>query len=212
MSQTFCTQCGTKLPEEGNFCPQCGAAVDAPVQASTAASPPASEPPVATDPAAQLDAELAAASSPPTRAASGASTGASSSGSRTLWYALGGVAAIAALLAVVYFAFLRPDDLSDCGDEPCSVEELVAAAQSGGAGAQDAAANSADIPYPEIARISADEAHIRLMQGEAVIVDVRDRDSYTNMHIPGALSIPLDEIDLRMGELPRDAEIITYCT
>ena len=75
-----------------------------------------------------------------------------------------------------------------------------------------AAQNAHDLPYPEIARISADEAHIRLMQGEAVLVDVRDRDSYTNMHIPGALWIPLDEVEVRMGELPRDAEIITYCT
>lgn len=206
MSQNFCTQCGSKLPEEGNFCPECGAPVESPVQPSTA--PPPSGPPAAVDPVSQLDAELAAQSAPPRGDASG--------GSRTLLYALGGAAALVALLAVVWFAFLRPDvssgfasaGLSDCGDEPCTLEAVTAAAQNDAAGAQSAS----DIPYPEVARISADEAHIRLMQGESVVVDVRDRDSYTNMHIPGAMWIPLDEIEVRMGELPRDAEILTYCT
>jgi hypothetical protein len=215
MSQKFCTQCGEKLPENGNFCPQCGAAVESAetsVVAPKASAPPPSAAPVPLEPAAQLDAELATQDAPSGRPASEQTSG----GSRTLIYALGGVAAIVALLAVVYFAFLQPDgsgtsaaaDLSDCGEEPCTIEAVTAGAPNDAVQAQ----NAEDIPYPEIARISVDEAHISLAEGSAIVVDVRDRDSYTNMHIPGALSIPLDEVEARMGELPREAEILTYCT
>ena len=197
MSQRFCTQCGAKLPEGGNFCPHCGA----PAEPDAVQTPVAG--PVAAPPAAQLDAELAAASEVGNRAQAP-----SSASSRTLLYALGGAAAIVALLAVVYFAFLRPGgaegmasaDLSDCGDEPCTVEAVTAAT------------NDPDLPYPEVPRVSVDEAHIRLAEGTAVAVDVRDRDSYTAMHIPGALWIPLDEVEARQGELPKDREILTYCT
>ena len=45
-----------------------------------------------------------------------------------------------------------------------------------------------------------------------VIVDVRSRAEYERAHIPDALSIPLAEIQTRFHELPRDVEIITYCT
>ena len=58
MSQTFCTQCGSKLPEVGNFCPECGAPVESPVRAASAPTP--SDPPAAVDSVSQLDAELAA--------------------------------------------------------------------------------------------------------------------------------------------------------
>ena len=46
----------------------------------------------------------------------------------------------------------------------------------------------------------------------AVIIDVRDALDYAEVHIPGALSNPLEELQSRYQELPPDAEIITYCT
>ena len=128
--------------------------------------------------------------------------------SRTVLYVLGGVA-IVALLAVAYFAFLRPGNAEpDCGEEPCNVEELLAQAQD----APASAPATADVPYPDVARISAQDANASFEDGSAVFVDVRDRDSYTSMHIPGAVWIPLDEVNARHGELSRDAEILTYCT
>jgi rhodanese-related sulfurtransferase len=44
-----------------------------------------------------------------------------------------------------------------------------------------------------------------------VLLDLRDRDDYHSGHIEGAVSMPLDEIDKRYGELPGDKEIVTYC-
>lgn len=46
---------------------------------------------------------------------------------------------------------------------------------------------------------------------EAVVLDVRPRPEYAGGHLPGALHIPLDELADRLGELPRDREIVAYC-
>jgi len=44
-----------------------------------------------------------------------------------------------------------------------------------------------------------------------VIVDTRDPESYAAEHIPGAISIPLPDLEKRMTELPKKAVIVTYC-
>lgn len=46
---------------------------------------------------------------------------------------------------------------------------------------------------------------------DIVLVDLRGRDDYRGGHIEGAVSMPLDEIDKRYRELPREKEIVTYC-
>lgn len=70
----------------------------------------------------------------------------------------------------------------------------------------------ASIPYPEAARISLTNAKAAFEAGTAVFVDVRDTDSYTARHIPGALHIPLADLPSRLIELDPSAQIITYCT
>jgi hypothetical protein len=67
------------------------------------------------------------------------------------------------------------------------------------------------LPYPEVARISLEQAKANFEQGTAVIVDVRASDEYAEAHIPGAISIPLNELETRYGELSPGDEIITYC-
>jgi 3-mercaptopyruvate sulfurtransferase SseA len=64
----------------------------------------------------------------------------------------------------------------------------------------------------DVTRINLVDAKTAYDQKEAVIVDVRDADSYASDHIPGALSIPLSELPDRLGELEPNAWIITYCT
>jgi len=44
-----------------------------------------------------------------------------------------------------------------------------------------------------------------------VLLDVRRPDERAKGHIPGSIHIPLDEVRSRMGELPRDLEIIVHC-
>jgi rhodanese-related sulfurtransferase len=43
------------------------------------------------------------------------------------------------------------------------------------------------------------------------VLDVRPREEYTAGHIPGAVSIPLDELTDRLAELPDDGQVIAYC-
>ncbi|HEV2801184.1 MAG TPA: rhodanese-like domain-containing protein [Pyrinomonadaceae bacterium] len=63
----------------------------------------------------------------------------------------------------------------------------------------------------ETRRISLEETQKAVAAGSAVIVDVRDEASYKTNHIKGAVSIPLQQFDKRMGELPQGKTIITYC-
>jgi len=45
----------------------------------------------------------------------------------------------------------------------------------------------------------------------ALIVDVRSPSSYSKEHIKGAVNIPLEELDKRLSEIPRDRPVILYC-
>jgi rhodanese-related sulfurtransferase len=51
----------------------------------------------------------------------------------------------------------------------------------------------------------------RLREGEVVVVDVRPPEEFAAGHIEGAYSIPLDELERRLEELPPDQEIVAYC-
>jgi rhodanese-related sulfurtransferase len=51
----------------------------------------------------------------------------------------------------------------------------------------------------------------RVRRGEVTVLDVRPVVEYVAGHIPGALSMPLDRLDRRLADLPRDREIVAYC-
>lgn len=48
-------------------------------------------------------------------------------------------------------------------------------------------------------------------EGKIVVLDVRPREEFAAAHIPGAVSIPLDELERRLGELSPEREIVAYC-
>ncbi len=51
----------------------------------------------------------------------------------------------------------------------------------------------------------------RVQEGSVTVLDVRPEEEYRYGHIPQAISIPLQEIENRLLELPRDQEIVAYC-
>lgn len=51
----------------------------------------------------------------------------------------------------------------------------------------------------------------RVRQGAVTVLDVRPVEEYSAGHIPGAISIPLKELEHHLSELPRDQEIVAYC-
>ncbi|HLJ03402.1 MAG TPA: metalloregulator ArsR/SmtB family transcription factor [Solirubrobacteraceae bacterium] len=63
----------------------------------------------------------------------------------------------------------------------------------------------------EVEAIGRDELIARLSRGDAVLIDVRPAEEYEAGHIDGARSIPIDELERRLAELPKDREVIAYC-
>jgi rhodanese-related sulfurtransferase len=59
--------------------------------------------------------------------------------------------------------------------------------------------------------INAAELIERIEAGDVIVLDVRPETEYQSGHIPQARSIPVDELETRLGELPRKKEIIAYC-
>lgn len=43
------------------------------------------------------------------------------------------------------------------------------------------------------------------------LVDVRTTYEYADHYLPGSVNIPIDDIELRIDELPKDKHIITIC-
>lgn len=51
----------------------------------------------------------------------------------------------------------------------------------------------------------------RVRQGRVIVLDVRPIEEYRAGHIPGAISIPLKELENRLAKLPKNQEIVAYC-
>ena len=49
------------------------------------------------------------------------------------------------------------------------------------------------------------------MADGAVVIDVRMPDEYVEMHVPGAVLIPLPELDARAGEVPKGQQVYVIC-
>lgn len=51
----------------------------------------------------------------------------------------------------------------------------------------------------------------RLKDGLVTLLDVRPSDEFACGHVAGAINIPIDELERRLSELPREREIVAYC-
>ncbi len=64
----------------------------------------------------------------------------------------------------------------------------------------------------EIDEIDRDELQRRVDADDTVVIlDVRPVEEYDAGHIPGAVSIPVDELAERITELPTDRDVVVYC-
>jgi rhodanese-related sulfurtransferase/DNA-binding HxlR family transcriptional regulator len=63
----------------------------------------------------------------------------------------------------------------------------------------------------DVDAVGRDELIERLSRGDAVLVDVRPAEEFAAGHIDGARSIPIEELERRLAELPKNREVIAYC-
>jgi len=63
----------------------------------------------------------------------------------------------------------------------------------------------------DVEAIGRDELIARMRRGDIVLVDVRPPEEYAAGHIEGARSIPIEELEHRLAELPPDREVVAYC-
>ncbi len=71
----------------------------------------------------------------------------------------------------------------------------------------EAAAERAVLPP----NLPVEEVHALYTAGEVVLLDVREPWEYEEVHIPGALLIPLGELPDRLEEVPSDEDVIIVC-
>ncbi|MFA9432609.1 ArsR/SmtB family transcription factor [Egicoccus sp. AB-alg2] len=62
----------------------------------------------------------------------------------------------------------------------------------------------------QIRTLTRQELLARLDRGDVVVVDVRPAAEYAAGHLPGALNVPPDQLEL-LDELPGDREVVAYC-
>ena len=59
--------------------------------------------------------------------------------------------------------------------------------------------------------VSVNELMDRMRDGLATVVDVRPQEEYATGHLPGAINVPLSEMEKHLSKLPPDQEIVAYC-
>jgi hypothetical protein len=67
-------------------------------------------------------------------------------------------------------------------------------------------------PSDGVKRVTTIETRDAVEKGEAIIVDVRGDAAYKQSHIKGSISVPGDQVEARLAQLPRDKMIVTYCS
>ena len=98
-----------------------------------------------------------------------------------------------AVLAILVFS------IAACGGATATTAPVA------GAAAQSAAA-PASLPAEVDAATAA-----TMQQAGAFMLDVREPDEWAAGHIEGATLIPLGELTARVGEVPRDQEVVVVC-
>jgi rhodanese-related sulfurtransferase len=65
--------------------------------------------------------------------------------------------------------------------------------------------------FADVEGVSMEELLERMDSGEVTLLDVRPKDEYEAAHIPGAISIPFEELAEQLASLPASTKIVAYC-
>ncbi|WP_026023086.1 metalloregulator ArsR/SmtB family transcription factor [Paenisporosarcina sp. TG20] len=59
--------------------------------------------------------------------------------------------------------------------------------------------------------VSLPELKKRMERGEVMLLDVRPKEEYDEAHIPGAVSLPIEELREKLASLPTNCDVVAYC-
>lgn len=65
--------------------------------------------------------------------------------------------------------------------------------------------------HNELEGLSLSELKERMDRGEVILLDVRPKEEYEEAHIPGAISIPIEELQEKLASLPSNYDVVAYC-
>ena len=63
----------------------------------------------------------------------------------------------------------------------------------------------------EYSMVSFRKLHRKVKSGEILLLDVRPQEEYMAGHFPGAISLPIKELEEKINSLPQDKDIVAYC-
>lgn len=63
-----------------------------------------------------------------------------------------------------------------------------------------------------VARISAEDLNEKVKAGTVTVIDVRDAAAFAAAHVPGAIHVPMASVEANLDRIPKDKEVVTYCT
>ncbi len=109
------------------------------------------------------------------------------------------------LVLVMFAAVLSTFTLAACNSQQSANSQTATATPSLTVSAQEA-------PSDKARRINVTEMHDLWEKGKILVVDTRTEPAYKESHIKGAILIPAGEVGSKVGELPKDKMIVTYCT
>lgn len=72
-------------------------------------------------------------------------------------------------------------------------------------------ARAAYLGGDDVEQVPREELLRRAEAGDVLVLDVRPGEEYAAGHIPGAISVPVDELVARLSDLPADIEVVAYC-
>ncbi|MDR0268680.1 metalloregulator ArsR/SmtB family transcription factor [Paenibacillus sp.] len=63
----------------------------------------------------------------------------------------------------------------------------------------------------EIEGVSLQDLKKRMENGEVLLLDVRPKEEFEQAHIPGSISIPIEELEEKLASLPSNLDVVAYC-
>ncbi len=59
--------------------------------------------------------------------------------------------------------------------------------------------------------VNGNQLFSRIADGDVTVIDVRPPEEYRAGHIPGAISMPLDDIEKNLSQFSKNQEVVAYC-